>query len=149
MGYQSYVLLCSKITSFQPSEGQFSEKSGIFSKVKIFQNPSCPMLEKLYENYDKIFFWLSWCIRDLWHTKVKYVLLCSKMTSFPPSEWVSKITFGSICSRSLWLVQWNCCLTTGTTTIRLSSREPFFHLFCIEAIASFSLKKPRSFKWMN
>jgi len=35
MGHQSYVLLCSKITSFQPSEGQFSEKSGIFSKVKI------------------------------------------------------------------------------------------------------------------
>ena len=29
MGHQSYVLLCSKITSFQPSEGQFSEKSGI------------------------------------------------------------------------------------------------------------------------
>ena len=27
MGHQSYVLLCSKITSFQPSEGQFSEKS--------------------------------------------------------------------------------------------------------------------------
>ena len=38
MGHQSYVLLCSKITSFQPSEGQFSEKSGSFSKVKIFQN---------------------------------------------------------------------------------------------------------------
>jgi hypothetical protein len=32
-----------------------------------------------------------------------YVLLCSKMTSFPPSEGVSEITFGSICSRSLWL----------------------------------------------
>ena len=30
MGHQSYVLLCCKITSFQPSEGQFSEKSGIF-----------------------------------------------------------------------------------------------------------------------
>ena len=27
-----------KITSFQPSEGQFSEKSGIFSKVKILKN---------------------------------------------------------------------------------------------------------------
>ena len=38
MGHQSYVLLCSKITSFQPSEGQFSEKSGIFSKVKILKN---------------------------------------------------------------------------------------------------------------
>ena len=32
-----------------------------------------------------------------------YVLLCSKMTSFPPSEGVSEITFGSICSRSLWI----------------------------------------------
>ena len=31
-----------------------------------------------------------------------YVLLCSKITSFPPSEGVSEITFGSICSRSLW-----------------------------------------------
>ena len=40
MGHQSYVLLCSKITSFQPSEGQFSEKSGIFSKVKILKNAS-------------------------------------------------------------------------------------------------------------
>ena len=35
MGHQSHVLLCSKITSFQPSEGQFLEKSGIFSKVKM------------------------------------------------------------------------------------------------------------------
>ena len=35
MGHQSYVLLCSKVTTFQPSDGQFSEKSGIFSKVKI------------------------------------------------------------------------------------------------------------------
>jgi hypothetical protein len=29
------------------------------SKVKIFQNPSCPILEKINENYDKKFFWLS------------------------------------------------------------------------------------------
>ena len=34
-----------------------------------------------------------------------YVLLCSKMTSFPPSEGVSEITFDSICSRSLWTSQ--------------------------------------------
>ena len=40
MGHQSYVLLCSKMASLQPSEGQFSEKPGIFSKVKNFQNPS-------------------------------------------------------------------------------------------------------------
>ena len=51
MGHQSYVLICSKITSFPPSEGEFSEKLGIFSKVKIFQNPS--ILEKINENYDK------------------------------------------------------------------------------------------------
>ena len=38
MGHQSYVLLCSKITSFQPSEGQFSEKSGFFSEVKVLKN---------------------------------------------------------------------------------------------------------------
>ena len=41
MGHQSYVLLCSKITSFQPSEGKF------------FQNPSFDILEEINENYDK------------------------------------------------------------------------------------------------
>jgi hypothetical protein len=53
MGHQSYVLLCSKMISFPPSEGEFSEKLGIFSEVKNFQNPSCPILEKINENYDK------------------------------------------------------------------------------------------------
>ena len=53
MGHQSYVLLCSKITSFPPSEGEFSEKLGIFSKVNFFLNPSCPILEKINENYDR------------------------------------------------------------------------------------------------
>ena len=53
MEHQSYVLLCSKITSFQPSEGQFSEKSGIFSKVKIFQNPSGPILEEIKQDFRK------------------------------------------------------------------------------------------------
>ena len=53
MGNQSYVLICSKITSFPPSEQEFSEKLGIFSKVKIFQNPSCSILEKMNENYDR------------------------------------------------------------------------------------------------
>ena len=53
MGHQSYVLLCSKITSFPPSEGEFSEKLGIFSKVKKFQNPSCHILKNINENYDK------------------------------------------------------------------------------------------------
>ena len=51
-------MLCRKIASFLPSEGEFSEKLGIFSKVKIFQNPSCYILEKINENYDN-FFWLS------------------------------------------------------------------------------------------
>ena len=53
MGHQRYVLLCSKITSFPPSEGEFSEKLEIFSKLKIFPNPSCPILEEMNENYDK------------------------------------------------------------------------------------------------
>ena len=53
MGHQNYVLLCSKITSFPPSEGEFSEKLGIFSKVKFFLNPSCPILEKINKNYDR------------------------------------------------------------------------------------------------
>ena len=51
-----YLLLCSKITSFLPSEGEFSEKLSIFSKVKIFQNPSCYILETINETYDKKFF---------------------------------------------------------------------------------------------
>ena len=51
--YIKQNMLCSKITSFPPSEGEFSEKLGIFSKVNIFQNPSCYILEKINENYDK------------------------------------------------------------------------------------------------
>ena len=72
MGHQSYVLLCSKITSFPPSEGEFSEKLGISSKWKKFQNPSCYILGEIKQNYDKKFFWLSWCIKELWGTKVMY-----------------------------------------------------------------------------
>jgi hypothetical protein len=53
MEHQSYVLLCIKITSFPPSEGEFSKKLGIFSKVKKILNPSSPILEKINENYDK------------------------------------------------------------------------------------------------
>jgi hypothetical protein len=53
MGHQRYVLLCSKITRFLPSEGKFSEKLGIFSKVETFQNPSCDILVKINETYDK------------------------------------------------------------------------------------------------
>ena len=56
MGHQIYVLLCSKITSFLPSEREFSEKLEIFSKAKNFQDPSCPILEKMNENYDKKLF---------------------------------------------------------------------------------------------
>ena len=41
MGHQNYVLLCNKMASFLPSEGQFSEKSGIFSKMIFFQNHFC------------------------------------------------------------------------------------------------------------
>ena len=48
--------LC-EITSFPPSEGEFSEKLYIFSKVKIFQIPFCYILEKINEN-NYIFFWL-------------------------------------------------------------------------------------------
>jgi hypothetical protein len=59
MGHQSYVLLSSKITSFPPSEGEFSEKLGIFSEVKIFQNLSCYILEKINKNYDKKKIWPS------------------------------------------------------------------------------------------
>ena len=56
MGHQSYVLLCSEITSFPPSEGEFSEKLGIFSKLKIYQNPFCFKLEIINKNYHKKFF---------------------------------------------------------------------------------------------
>ena len=47
MGQQSYVLLCSKITSFTPSEGEFSEKLGIFSQVKFFRNDQFSALSVL------------------------------------------------------------------------------------------------------
>ena len=87
MGHQSYVLLCIKITSFLPSEGEFSEKLGIFSKVKIFQNPSSYILEEINENYDKKIFGYHYAL---------------KIYGFPTSEEVIAITFGSICSRSLW-----------------------------------------------
>ena len=53
MGHESYVLLCSKITIFPPSEGEFSKKLGIFSEMNIFQNPSSPILENINENYDE------------------------------------------------------------------------------------------------
>ena len=53
IGHQSYVLLCTKITSFPPSEGEFSEKLGIFSKVNFFQISPCHILENINENYDK------------------------------------------------------------------------------------------------
>ena len=33
--------------------------------MKNFQNPSCYILEKIN-------FWLSWCIKDLWGTKVMF-----------------------------------------------------------------------------
>ena len=59
MGHQIYVLSCSKMTTFPPSEGEFSEKLGIFSEVKIFQNPFCRILEIINKNYNyrkKIFF---------------------------------------------------------------------------------------------
>ena len=99
MRHQSYVLSCSKMTSFLPSEGAFSEKLGIFSKVKNFQNPSCYILEKMI---NILFLDIMMNQRFMGHQR--YVLLCSKMTSFPPSEGVSKITFGSICSRFPCLV---------------------------------------------
>ena len=38
----------------------------------------------------------------MWHQC--YILLCSKMTSFLPSEGISEITFGSIQSRPPWLM---------------------------------------------
>jgi hypothetical protein len=54
MGHQSYELFCKKITRILPSEGEL----GISSKVKIFQNSSCYILENINENYDKKLFWL-------------------------------------------------------------------------------------------
>ena len=59
MGHQSYVLLYSKITRFPPSEGEFSEKLGNFSKVKFFQNISRYKFEKKNESYYTKIFWLS------------------------------------------------------------------------------------------
>ena len=58
MGHQIYVWLCSKITCFLPSEGEFKENLWIFSKVENFQNPFCFKLEIINQNYyiQKLFF---------------------------------------------------------------------------------------------
>ena len=45
--------LCSKMASLPPTEGEFSEKFETSTKVKMFQNPSCYILEKLNKNYYK------------------------------------------------------------------------------------------------
>jgi hypothetical protein len=83
MGHQSYVLLCSKITSFPPSEGEFSEKLGIFSKVKKNLNPTCYKLEKINENYDNKNYGYHDAFKIYGASKLCTVI-CSKMTSFPP-----------------------------------------------------------------
>ena len=62
-----------------------------------------------------------------------YVQLCSKMTSFLPSEGVSKITFGSICSRSLWLSsirfnQWGVFLNIGKFDIVIFWQDLFLYI---------------------
>jgi hypothetical protein len=41
------------------------------SKVKNLQNPSCPILEKINENYDKKIFGYRDAL-ELWGTKVMY-----------------------------------------------------------------------------
>ena len=89
MGYLNYVLLCSKITSFLPSEGEFSEKLEIFSK-SFLSHIGKKMKIMIKNSFSAI----------MMHERFKghqiYVLLCSKMTSFPPSDGVSEITFSSI-----------------------------------------------------
>ena len=72
--------------------------------MKHFENPSCYILEELNKNYDKKKFHISLKIYG-----APKLLLCSKITNFPPSEGVSEITFDSICSRSLGIVI-NCVL---------------------------------------
>jgi hypothetical protein len=60
------------------------------SKVKNFQNPSCHILEKVNKNNIKRHF-----------LTIYHDALYTVMTSYPPSEGVSEIPCGSICSRSL------------------------------------------------
>jgi hypothetical protein len=58
-----------------------------------------------------------------------YVLLCSKMTSFLPSEGVSEITFGSISSRTL----------CGITLLLEKAVNKYFCLsYCLFLSACFS-----------
>ena len=70
MGHQSYVLLCSKITSFQPSEGNFPEKSRFFSEVKISKNGFNKKwwAYRVYRRQKKLS-WLSSFIFSLWCLK--------------------------------------------------------------------------------
>ena len=57
------------------------------------------MINKNYHKYN--------CLAIMMHYRFmgnqSYVMLCSKMTSFQPSEGVGKITIGSIQSRPPWL----------------------------------------------
>ena len=59
-----------------------------FLQVEIIWNPSFYILEKINENYDKNIFGNHDALKFMGHKS--YVLLCSKMTSFPPSEGSAK-----------------------------------------------------------
>ena len=54
------------------------------SKVKFFQNPSCHIVEKINENYEKEKLSIMMHYRFMGHQS--YVLLCNKIMRFPPSE---------------------------------------------------------------
>ena len=77
MGHQIYALLCRKITSFPPSEAEVSEKLGTYflKKWKFFKILPVTYWKKNCDN----FFWLSWCIKDSWGTK----LMCWFVVKWP------------------------------------------------------------------
>jgi hypothetical protein len=57
-------------------------------------------LEKINETYDKKNVFGYHDALKIYGVP-KLCTVCSKMTSFPPTEWVSETTFGSICSSFL------------------------------------------------
>ena len=54
----------------------------------------------------KIIFWISWCIKDLWGTKVMYFYVV-KLAVFRVQRGSAKSPLAPSNFSSLWLMQWN------------------------------------------
>ena len=61
-------------------------------------------MEKINKNYDrKVFFWISWCIKDLWGTKVMYCYVV-KLQVFSLQRGSAKPPIAPSNFSSLWFI---------------------------------------------